>query len=140
MRLLNLRFSPVLRFPLCIKRSHGSFVQKIPNLHNLPVVLLLAVIQIDNRVIEEEVEEELHVTKVISIMERLVLIRTQEESFVIIVVSLAIQNIIVCNFRGKISDHRWQIWQQRILQYLPLRKLFWYLQRILQSFSSIRHL
>ncbi|XP_057991217.1 uncharacterized protein LOC131173228 isoform X1 [Hevea brasiliensis] len=27
MRLLNLRFSLVLRFPLCMKRSHGSFVQ-----------------------------------------------------------------------------------------------------------------
>ncbi|XP_058002771.1 uncharacterized protein LOC131179885 [Hevea brasiliensis] len=77
---------------------------------------------------------------IISVMERLVLIRTQEESFVIIVMSLAIQNIIVRNFRGKISDHRWQIWQQRILRYLPLRKLFWYLQRILHSFPSIRHL
>ncbi|KAJ9131034.1 hypothetical protein P3X46_033838 [Hevea brasiliensis] len=73
-------------------------------------------------------------------MERLVLIRTQEESFVIIVMSLAIQNIIVRSFRGKISDHRWQIWQQRILRYLPLRKLFWYLQKILHSFPSIRHL
>ncbi|KAJ9184946.1 hypothetical protein P3X46_004631 [Hevea brasiliensis] len=123
-----------------MKHSHGSFVQRVPNLHSLPVVLLLAVIQMDNRVIEEEVEEELQATEVISVMERLVLIRTQEESFVIIVMSLAIQNIIVRNFRGKISDHRWQIWQQRILQYLPLRKLFWYLQRILHSFPSIRHL
>ncbi|XP_058001149.1 uncharacterized protein LOC131179149 [Hevea brasiliensis] len=35
MRLLNLRFSPVLRFPLCMKRSHGSFVQRVLNLHNL---------------------------------------------------------------------------------------------------------
>ncbi|XP_058004290.1 uncharacterized protein LOC131180742 [Hevea brasiliensis] len=26
MRLLNLRFYPVLRFPLCMKRSHGFFV------------------------------------------------------------------------------------------------------------------
>ncbi|XP_057997516.1 uncharacterized protein LOC131176484 [Hevea brasiliensis] len=59
MRLLNLRFFPVLRFPLCMKHSHGSFVQRVPNLHSLPVVLLLAVIQMDNRVIEEEVEEEL---------------------------------------------------------------------------------
>ncbi|KAJ9134999.1 hypothetical protein P3X46_032225 [Hevea brasiliensis] len=140
MRLLNLRFFPVLRFPLCMKHSHGSFVQRVPNLHSLPVVLLLAVIQMDNRVIEEEVEEELQATEVISVMERLVLIRTQEESFVIIVMNLAIQNIIVRNFRKKISDHRWQIWQQRILQYLPLRKLFWYLQRILHSFPSIRHL
>ncbi len=137
MRLLNPRFSPVLRFSLYIKCSHGSFVQRVPNLHSLPVVLLLAVIQMDNRVIEEE---ELQATEVISVMERLVLIRTQEESFVIIAMSLSIQNIIIHNFREKISDHRWQIWQQRILQYLSLRKLFWYLQRILHSFSSIRHL
>ncbi|XP_058006091.1 uncharacterized protein LOC131181539 isoform X2 [Hevea brasiliensis] len=101
MRLLNLRFSPVLRFPLCMKRSHGSFVQRVLNLHSLPVVLLLAVIQMDNRVIEEEVEEELQATEVISVMERLVLIRTQDESFVIIAMSLAIQNIIVRNFREK---------------------------------------
>ncbi|XP_058007912.1 uncharacterized protein LOC131182393 [Hevea brasiliensis] len=70
-------------------------------------VLLLAVIQMNNRVIEEEVEEELQAIEIISVMERLVLIRTQEESFVIIIMSLAIQNIIVRNFRGKISDHRW---------------------------------
>jgi len=90
MRLLNLISSSVLRFLLCIKRSHGSFVQRVPNLHSLPVVLLLDVIQMDNRVIEEEVEEELQATKVISVMERLVLIKTQEESFVIIAISLAI--------------------------------------------------
>ncbi len=94
-----------------MKYSHGSFVQRVPNLHNLPVVLLLAVIQMDNRVIEEEVEEELPATEVISVMDMLVLIRTQEESFVVIAMSLAIQNIIVRNFRGKINDHRWQIWQ-----------------------------
>ncbi|XP_058009957.1 uncharacterized protein LOC131183296 isoform X3 [Hevea brasiliensis] len=99
MRLLNLRFSPVLRFSLCMKRSHGSFVQRVPNLHSLPVVLLLVIIQMDNRVIEEEVEEELQSTEVINVMERLVLIRTQEESFVIIAMSLAMQNIIVRNFR-----------------------------------------
>ncbi len=67
----------------------------------------------DNRVIEdeveEEVEEELRATKVISVMGRLVLIRTREKSFIIIAMSLAIQNIIVSNFRGKISNHRWQI-------------------------------
>ncbi|XP_057992855.1 uncharacterized protein LOC131173954 [Hevea brasiliensis] len=79
MRLRNLRFSLILRFPLCMKRSHGSFVQRVPNLHSLSVMLLLAIIQMDNRIIEEEeeeVEEELQATEVISVMERLVLIRT----------------------------------------------------------------
>ena len=78
-------------------------------------MLLSVAMILDDKIIEEEIEEGLMAIGVINEVERLSQIVTQEELFVTTIMSLGIQNAHVENFRTNLNDLRWQMWLLRSL-------------------------